>query len=162
MDISTGVRTAGTFLRKYRWAALILLTGLVLMALPEKREDPVFSEPASREPRTLQQALGDLLSGLDGAGKVSVLLTEHYGAEIHYQTDVDDGYNGDVRSDTVLITTSDRSQTGLVRRTDPPRYLGAVVLCQGADSAAVRLAVVNAVATATGLTSDKITVLKMK
>jgi len=41
-------------------------------------------------------------------------------------------------------------------------YRGAVVVCQGGDNASVRLAVVEAVSNATGLTSDRITVLKMK
>ena len=38
---------------------------------------------------------------------------------------------------------------------------GCVVVCEGADSAAVRLAVTNAVAVYTGLGSDKITVMNM-
>ena len=41
-------------------------------------------------------------------------------------------------------------------------YTGAVIFCQGADSAAVRLQVVEAVAVYTGLSSNKIMVLKMK
>jgi len=40
--------------------------------------------------------------------------------------------------------------------------VGAVVVCQGADLAQVRLAVTNAVSSYTGLGCDKITVLKMK
>ena len=39
---------------------------------------------------------------------------------------------------------------------------GAVVVCQGADQAGVRLDVTNAVAAYTGLVSDKISVIKMK
>lgn len=39
---------------------------------------------------------------------------------------------------------------------------GAVVVCAGAESARVRLAVINAVSAYTGLGSDKITVMKMK
>ena len=62
----------------------------------------------------------------------------------------------------MILSGSDRSQTPVVQRMDPPTYLGAVILCQGADSPKVRLAVVDAVATATGLTTDKISVWKMK
>ncbi|MCD8343584.1 MAG: hypothetical protein LUC19_04260, partial [Oscillospiraceae bacterium] len=39
---------------------------------------------------------------------------------------------------------------------------GAVVVCDGADSAAVRYAVTGAVGAYTGLGSDKITIIKMK
>ena len=55
-----------------------------------------------------------------------------------------------------------RKQTGLVQQVNPPTYLGAVIVCQGADSASVRLAIVEAVGSVTGLSTDKITVLKMK
>ena len=41
-------------------------------------------------------------------------------------------------------------------------HSGAVVLCDGAASASVRLAVTNAVASYTGLGCDKIQVMKMK
>jgi len=49
-----------------------------------------------------------------------------------------------------------------VQQVNPPTYLGAVIVCQGADSASVRLAIVSAVGSVTGLSTDKITVLKMK
>ena len=155
-----------SFVRKYRWAAAVVLVGLILMALPQPRQEtqaPPAPEPA--EAAGLQQQLEALLATLAGAGKVKVLLTEGTGEEVHYQLDQQEQRRQDStdrRSDTVLVTGQDRGETGLVRRTDPPVYRGAVVLCQGADSPQVRLAVVDAVATATGLTSDKISVLKMK
>ena len=92
---------------------------------------------------------------MEGAGKVAVLLTESRGGEIFYQTEGDD-------QRTVLVTGTDRSESGLVRTTQSPVYQGAVVVCQGADSPAVRLAVVEAVSNATGLGTDRITVLKME
>lgn len=155
-----------SYFRKYRWAAVILLIGLMLMALPQGKEAESAPEGAAQaaEP-DLQQELEDLLGRLEGAGKVRLLLTTAAGAETHYQTNEDlskTADSGDKRVETVVITGADRSESGLVQRIDPPQYLGAVVLCQGADSAAVRLAVVEAVAAATGLTSDKISVLKMK
>lgn len=166
MDWTDKKNTIAQFLKKYRWAAVVLLAGLVLMALPEGKtadEPPAPEEPIRQE--TLQEELEALLCTLDGAGKVKVLLTTASGAETHYQTDEDTAKTGDSadrRTQTVIITSEDRSETGLVQRIDPPVYLGAVVLCQGADRPQVKLAVVDAVATATGLTSDKISVWKMK
>ena len=99
--------------------------------------------------------LEEILSRVEGAGEVAVLLTESRGGEIFYQTEGDD-------QRTVLVTGTDRSESGLVRTTQSPVYQGAVVVCQGADSPAVRLAVVEAVSNATGLGTDRITVLKME
>lgn len=154
--------------KKYRVPALILLLGIILMTLPakEKQEaEPVQTEEQSISQADLQDALEDILCLIQGAGKVRVLLTEAAGERTLYQTDEDMQTNGEsesIRQDTVLLTDSAREEAGLIRQVIPPVYQGAVILCQGADSAAVRLAIIQAVASATGLTSDKITVLKMK
>jgi stage III sporulation protein AG len=100
-----------------------------------------------------------------GAGKVQVLLTVAAGEEYLYQTnsDISTSANGsEARTDTVTVTDSQRNDTGLLRQVNPPVYLGAVVVCQGADRAEVRLAIVEAVSTYTGLGADRISVLKMK
>ena len=89
------------------------------------------------------------------------MLSIREGEETVYQTD-EDRSNEDIRRDTVLVTASGREETGLIRQITPPVYRGALVLCQGADNATVRLALVEAVMSITGLTSDCITVLKMK
>ena len=145
--------------RKYRYVLLVVLAGLFLMALPDGKNTKAAPEPAAAEtePRQdLQTGLEEILSQIQGAGRVRVLLTQREGERTVYQTDEDSTSSG-IRSDTV-----DRSQTGLVQQVDPPTYLGAVIVCQGADSASVRLAIVSAVGSVTGLSTDKITVLKMK
>lgn len=141
-------------LGKYRYVLLVALAGLALMLLPGGSEEaePI---PAPAVEESLESRLEEILSRIDGAGEVRVLLTEEQGGEVLYQTEGEDGK-------TVLVTGADRSENGLVRTTQPPSYRGAVVVCKGADSAAVRLAVVEAVANATGLGTDRITVLKMK
>lgn len=145
------------WLKKYRMAAVVLLVGILLMLLPTSKEEAASVSPSVPETQALQQELEELLSHLEGAGKVRLLLTQAQGSVTHYQ--VDESSSG---FDTVLITATDRSQQGLVSQVDPPVYLGAVVLCQGAGKASVRLAVVEAVSKATGLSSSKISVLKMK
>lgn len=152
------------FIKKYWYVALVLAAGLVLMAIPSddaEESEPVFTEQKETEP-DLQQELEAILGQIQGAGRVQVLLTEAYGKRTLYQADEDISADGDTSIQTVVITDAERNQTGLVYRVDPPVYLGAVVVCQGGDSAAVRLAIVEAVSNATGLGADKITVLKMK
>ena len=154
--------------KKYRFPVLILLLGIILMTLPTKEKkaaEPLQTEEPNISQTDLQGALEDILCLIQGAGKVRVLLTEAAGEQTLYQTDEDMQTNGEsesIRQDTVLLTDSAREEAGLIRQIIPPVYQGAVILCQGADSAAVRLAIIQAVASATGLTSDKITVLKMK
>ncbi len=150
--------------KKYRYVLLVVLAGLFLMVLPDGKNAKAAPETATAEtePRQdLQTELEEILSQIQGAGRVRVLLTQREGEWTVYQTDEDSTSSG-VRSDTVLLSGADRSQTGLVRQINPPTYLGAVIVCQGADSASVRLAIVAAVGSVTGLSTDKITVLKMK
>ncbi|MGM9548816.1 MAG: hypothetical protein ACI3V5_03125 [Faecousia sp.] len=151
-------------LKKYRYVLLVVLAGLLLMALPEGRKAEPEPETAVVETeirQDLQTDLAEILSQIQGAGRVRVLLTQREGEQTVYQADEDFTDSG-ARRDTVILTGSDRSQTGLVRQVNPPTYLGAVIVCQGAESASVRLSIVEAVASVTGLTTDKITVLKMK
>ena len=149
--------------QKYRYGLLVLLAGILLMVLPGRsvtaESEPVIMEEVREE--SFETRLSRLLSRMEGAGEVQVFLSQASGSETRYQTDTDQSA-GELRQDTVLITASDRSQTGLVRRIDPPVYQGAVVLCQGADNAAVRLSITQAVANATGLGTNQISVLKMK
>lgn len=152
-------------IKKYRFLLLILLLGMVLMALPEGKREEEAPPPAQTAVAGLQQELAEILSRVAGAGKVEVLLTEAAGAQTLYQTDEDSSQTESVRekrTQTVLITDADRTEGGLVRQVIPPKYQGAVVLCQGAEDARVRLALVGAVKSVTGLSSDKISVLKMK
>jgi stage III sporulation protein AG len=82
-----------------------------------------------------------------------------------YQTDEDittSENNSTVRKETVIITDSQRNESPLVLQVLPPEYMGAVIVCQGAENVQVRLAIVEAVCNATGLGADKIAVLKMK
>ena len=140
---------------KYRYVLLVALAGLTLMLLPGGEREETIPVPTETAQISLEERLETILGRIEGAGKVAVLLTEAQGGEVLYQTEGEDGK-------TVLITGSDRSENGLIRTTQPPRYQGAVVVCQGADRAEVRLAVVDAVAKATGLGTDRITVLKME
>lgn len=151
--------------KKYRYGILIVLLGIVLMCLPGREKSAVEQVPvavsAENKDNSLESMLSSILSQIKGAGKVEVLLTEARGSETMYQTDSNSS-NESVRQDTVIIAGSDRCQTGLVRQVNPPSYMGAIVVCQGADNASVRLAIVQAVSSVTGLGADHITVLKMK
>ncbi len=149
-------------IEKYKYVFWILLIGIMLMLLPSGK--PSIAQPdvaAAKEIRTerepLQDQLAALLCQLADAGNVRVLLTEAVGSQTIYQTDSDASHEN-----TVIVSDNTRNQTGLIRQIAPPTYLGAVVLCQGADKPAVRLAITEAVSNATGLGYNRISVLKMK
>ena len=155
-------------LKKYKYAILVLAVGLVLMAIPSgtDRENTTDEAPVEIKLQTsVSQELAALLTQIEGVGKVEVMLTIASGEETVFQTDQDISMGNDTQStrqETVMTTDTQRNQTGLIKQINPARYLGAVIVCQGADSPSVRFAVVDAVSKATGLGSDRISVLKMK
>lgn len=148
-------------LQKYKYAAVILLIGLVLMLIPAQNsgtEDLVETVTVEENSAAdLESRLEALLSQISGVGQVKVLLTMETGDETVYQTDTQTD-----SADTVIVEDADRQEFGLVRRVDAAVYRGAVIACQGADQATVRLAIIEAVSCATGLRSDQISVVKMK
>ena len=161
MDRGELMQKAGGLLRKYRWPILVLVIGVILMLLPSAEpHDSVTPAASQAEKPGMDQELAHILSQIQGAGEVRVLLTESSGAQTVYQTDVDG--TQDRHEKTVIITGADRSQAGLVQQVIPPKYMGAIVVCHGADNATVRLAIVEAVSKVTGLGADRISVLKMK
>ena len=153
------------FLKQYKFVVIIVAVGILLMLLPSGKGESVQETNEIIGPANLESELEVILSQIHGAGRVRVLLTEDRGEEYLYEYNQDTQQtqeHSNLRQQVVVITDSQRGQQGLIRQVRAPAYRGAVVVCQGGDLASVRLAVVEAVSNATGLTSDKITVLKMK
>jgi len=167
MDLA-GLKTSGRrFIDKYKYALLVLLLGIVLMSLPTKKESANNSIDVVEEntEQSVDATLSQMLSMISGVGKAEVFLTVATGELIQYQTDehiTTSDAAGNTQSTTVTVTDSDHNQVGLIRQVNPPTYLGAIVVCQGADSPSVRYAVIDAVSKVTGLGTDRISVMKMK
>lgn len=163
MDLKNLRGRAGELIKKYRYVLIVLLIGIGLMLIPDLSKKEGTDPQSTMSDHTDQtEELTEILSQIQGAGKVRVLLTLAGGERTVYQTDQDLDTDGSVSSKTVIITDADRNQQGMVQQILTPEYRGAIVLCQGAGDASVRLAIVEAVSDATGLSTDRISVLKMK
>ena len=148
--------------KRFRYVLLAALAGIILMTMPEKKDvEPVVQTETTEKDMDLESTLCQILSNVSGAGRVEVLLTEQEGERTFYQCN-EDTSSLERHTETVLVTGSDRNESGLILRIDPPIYRGALVICQGAENAQVRLSIVEAVKSVTGLSSNHITVLKMK
>ena len=153
---------------RYKYAALAALVGVGLLLIPVgKGEDTQRKTPEAVQNRELQQQMEEILSVMSGVGNVKVLLTVDSDGERRLAQTTELSYSGEVtapedysrRSETVLVD-GDSGEEAVVVRTLYPTYRGALVVCTGGDRAEVRLAVTEAVAALTGLTSDQITVAK--
>lgn len=169
MDRMTVKTRVEGFVKKYRYVILILLVGVGLMLIPGKQEESNQTVQTQKTEQItvsdMEAKLENILSGIQGAGRVEVMLTLASGEKTIYQTDTEKTTQNDgssQRADTVIVAGSDRGETGLIAQVDPPLYLGAIILCQGADDPTVKLNIVDAVSKAIGLGADKISVQKMK
>lgn len=153
-------------LKKYRFAALVALAGVVLMLLPGKKDSMPDAETAEGETFSLEETerrMAEVLGAMDGVGRVQVMLTLKNSSALELAEDADDtDRDGELRRQREPVTLNRGSgyQDVVVTRETYPVYLGAVVVCQGAGSGGVRLAVTEAVAALTGLPADRITVVQ--
>ena len=171
MDIKSIPSKITKLFHKFKYAIIVLVVGLVLLLLPSKTTTESTEEAQGTMDTNAHsyaisaEELAAILQSVQGAGRVQVLLSVASGEKIIYQADSDINKSGDSenkRVDTIIITDSHRNENGLISYIDPPTYQGAIVVCDGADSASVRLAIIQAVSKITGLGADNICVLKMK
>ena len=136
-----------SYVKKYKYVALVVLVGVVLMLLPSgKGEQQDTVEPVNvsegyslaETERRMEQVLGRIR----GVGQVQVMLTLKSGSSLQLAEN---------RSDS-LRDTEARQERDVVT----------VIVCQCAGDSGVHLAVVQAVSVLTGLGSDKITVVQWK
>lgn len=157
---------AGQALKKYRLAAAAMLLGIVLMLLPSGSERESVSPDGAEEERfdraAMQSEMENILRTIEGVGELRLMLTVDAGTrrELAQDSSVERSGTEDLREtrETVIVGAGSGTREVVVTRSVYPRYVGALVVCEGGDSAAVRLAVTEAVHALTGLASDKISV----
>lgn len=160
-----------SYVKKYRYVALVVLAGVVLMLLPSGKGE---QQTSSDQPVNVSEAyslaetekrLEQLLGRIRGVGQVQVMLTLKSGSSLQLAEnrstslrDTEDRQDRDV----VTLNRGSGYEDVVVTKQTYPVYQGAVVVCQGAGDSGVNLAVIQAVSVLTGLGSDKITVVQWK
>ncbi|MBR5743177.1 MAG: hypothetical protein IKX85_05185 [Clostridia bacterium] len=157
-----------SFLRKYKFVLLIAFLGLILILIPVGKKDktPTAEDTAevfAFDAEEIEERLEEALSYGEGVGRVKVLLTLESSSKTVYVTEGSvnrsEG-NMDERTEITKISSSGGEQP-LVRENLSPEYRGALILCDGAGDPRVRLWVTEAVSALLGLSSDRISVVRM-
>lgn len=155
-------------LRKYRLPLLAALVGVAILLLPGggETEEEQSAEAEVYSLTETEARLEQLISAIDGVGKARVMLTLRSGETLSLAQDssASAGSGGDTRQEQQILTVNRGSgrQEVVVTQRLYPTYQGAVVVCQGAGDSRVRLTVIETVSVLTGLSSDKISVVKWK
>ena len=140
---------------KNKYALLVLAIGLLLVLWPSgsKTEEKQTAELAVPAFSVVEEEsrLETQLSKIKGAGRVSVLLSVAGSAS----RELAEGEKG-----TLVISESGKERVVELYYVNP-QYMGAVIVCEGAGSAELRLQITKAVSNFTGLGTDKISVISM-
>ena len=145
------------------WLIPAFALGLLLLLLPKRSAEP--AEPMQQSVEFSLEAEEDriaaALSRIEGAGKVTVVLTVDRSEEREYarNTDSDSQENADSSRSEARSEVAEVGDAALTVKLIYPRYRGALVVMEG-DGSALRLAVTQAVSALTGLSTDKITVVR--
>lgn len=153
--------------KKYQISLLILVVGIALMLIPTRKFSAEKSEEkASLQPFSLadtQAEMERILGNMVGVGRVNVMLTLKSGNALQLAEDKDYSERETEKkqgSQVVKLNRGSGTQEVVITNEIYPTFLGAVVVCDGANDPAVRLTVTEAVSVLTGLSSDKISVAK--
>lgn len=163
-------------LKKYKYAALVFLIGVALLLLPIGKTSEKTAQTPQAEQRSdeeyvqeMESRMAELLSQIEGAGAVQVMLTLQSGSRTEYQTDTqrsDDTDGSQKRTSeerkTVILSEGSAYDKAAVSAVLYPQFQGALIVSEGAANPSVRLDLIHAVAALTGLNSSRITVVKLK
>jgi len=164
-----GRETLSQFFQQYKFVLIVIAVGVLLLLWPSERDkkEPVIDSglTGSEEDfsvEVLEDRLSAVLSRIEGAGEVSVVLTVQCGMERVLATDTEarqSENDREMESQTVIISTDEGEEAVLITQRYPT-FQGAVIVCPGGDDPEVRLQLTRAVSVLTGLGSDHITVCK--
>lgn len=149
---------------------LALLLGILLLAAgrsfsDSKEEVPQTVAAAETADRVTERRMAEILSKIQGAGQVDVMLTYRQTEEktiAHNETREENGETLRTEQTAILLEDGDGATQPLVLTEAGPVVEGVVIAAQGADSPAVAAALNQAAQALLDVPAHKVAVLKMK
>ena len=172
------------YLDRYKYLALVVLAGVVLLMLPAGAPESATGPPAPPEQalhdaaagfsaEAMERRLEEALGQIAGVGRVMAMLTVTGSPAAVYAENQRsrvrghwaDGLATSQETETerqVVMSSSSGVTAPVTESMRYPGFVGALVVCDGAGDPNVKLRVAEAVSRLTGLTFDKIAIAPMK
>ena len=153
-----------SFIKK-EYVFVFLLTALVIaiflsgqnVSLPFSTND---SNKSENYVSTLETSLQNILSDVEGAGKINVFITVDGSEEQvvlkNVETKTENGAKTTIES-IVLV-----GGKPYVTKVENPKIIGVAIVCEGADDLSVRLNITEIVTTTLSVNSESVRIIKMK
>ncbi len=162
---------------------ILLITVMSNFSVTEEKEDTTTyvtkpEEQVSRDTyaKELEDRLSNILSKVDGAGEVSVMVTISTNGELVLSNLIDEEYDSEEETDEdgvvkkilstskkqepVLITESSGKDIPLVIKEKSPEIEGVIIVAEGGDNVYIKDGLIKSVTSALGIPSHKVQVLK--
>ncbi len=172
------VEKARELLKQRKWAVFMTVCGaagllliMISSLVPDKRAAALKNQDrgmclsdTNELCSDTEKRLGELLSKIDGAGNVRVYLSfgscERYVYASEGRRSRSDGKIEE--EEKYVMTGSGSEKSPIVETIEKPEVTGAVIVCDGGDSASVREKMYKAASAALGISTAKIYVAKLR
>lgn len=160
-----------------KMTAVILLgiTGMLILAatelIPSEKadskktdyENQTVTVSCAEYEKDIEERLKNVISKIDGAGSVTVMVTLDSTVESVYAMEEkqQSGENGGYESEYVIVKTDD-GEAGILLKTTQPQVRGVAVVCSGGNSAVVRRSITNTVTAVLGISAARVNITAMK
>ncbi|MBE6911051.1 MAG: hypothetical protein IJO61_09080 [Oscillospiraceae bacterium] len=161
------------FVKKYKYVIVVLVVGIFLVGFPSGKETDqksVSSDTMEFDVGEFEKRVEKVLSECEGVGKVNVILSIESGPEKVYakeekqseKKDNETTKESDRDIKPSIISEGSGYEVPVLVKERYPKFRGAAIACTGAESLEVQKSIIEVVSALTGLSSDRISVVKMK
>lgn len=151
------------------------IIGVVLIIISEF----VTEKPKSQEKEQVQSSffdyesdienrLCDIISQINGAGRVKVMVTLKSGEEKKYaynemfQAKNDENSSDSKTENEYVVIDGEKGDECVLLKTEFPEIQGVIVVCDGGDNSVIKNEITNAVSALLNISTNNISVIKMK
>ncbi len=159
-------------LDKYKYLIIVLAVGVFLLIIPNagSKSENKHSETLEFDCEEFEERIEKALSKCEGVGKCEVILSVESTPEAVYAKEArqslkENDENGTYESDSdvkpSVMSEGAGVEGALIVKENYPEFRGAIIICEGGNRSDVKTSIVASVSALTGLSTDKISVVKM-
>ncbi len=171
-ELKVDIKKYIKMLDKYKYLIIVLVVGIFLLIIPNRKTETKNKKDEILEfdCEEFEERIEKALSKCEGVGKCEVILALESTPESVYakearrslkENDENGTYESDSDTKPSVMSEGSGVEGALIVKRNYPEFRGATIICEGALRNDVKTNIVASVSALTGLSTDKISVVKM-
>lgn len=150
--------------KKALFIVALAIAGMLLILFSDDSKDIKelsVSETSSEFTENYEEELQKLISKIEGAGRVSVMITYESGEESVFASDKEESFrNGEqkIKNDYIIVD-GENGETGLKIKSIYPEIKGVAVVCSGASDPVIKERIVSVVSALFDISTKNISIV---